>query len=65
MFNEGDVVILKSGGPRMTVTGVVRQDNDLRLLISQGYAEGDVTVEWFDGMKLERGTFRQTSVELD
>lgn len=65
-FNAGDVVCLKSGGPSMTVTGVIGKDPQLNILKStHGFQDGDVTVEYFnDSNKLERGTFKQTSLEL-
>lgn len=56
-IEEGDIVMLKSGGPKMTVTGE---------------AEGDfldkVECQWFDGGKSHCSTFSPKSlikVELD
>ena len=63
-FSKGDVVQLKSGGPRMTVTGVVGVEKVLDILKSQGFSDGDVTVEYFVNQKLERGTFKETSLEM-
>lgn len=61
-FDVGNVVILKSGGPEMTVTGVIGQDYTLDMLKVRGFQDGDVTVEYFDGATLIRNTFLQTSL---
>jgi uncharacterized protein YodC (DUF2158 family) len=51
-FNVGDVVTLKTGGPRMTVTYVGPTEVD----------GGDwLLCQWFD----EHGEFRQDKFELD
>lgn len=42
MFNVGDLVQLKSGGPAMTVAGIDSQSVDCT---------------WFDGPKLTSGSF--------
>ncbi|AMO56004.1 hypothetical protein GZ77_03980 [Endozoicomonas montiporae] len=62
-FTHGDVVQLKSGGPLMTVTGIVGVDQHLADLKAIGFSDGDVSVEYFDNNKLERATFRSTSLE--
>lgn len=46
-FNVGDQVVLKSGGPVMTVTGV-------EVLTLRG---GEYRCSWFGGKKLEGGSF--------
>jgi uncharacterized protein YodC (DUF2158 family) len=61
-FNIGNVVTLKSGGPEMTVTGIIGQDDTLEILKVRGFQDGDVAVEYFDGTTLIRNTFRQTSL---
>ncbi len=43
-FNVGDSVVLKSGGPVMTVSD------------PEDY-HGQVNTQWFSGKKLERGSF--------
>ena len=46
MFNKGDVVVLKSGGPKMTVCG------------TPGENRSGFFCEWFDDNgKLERANF--------
>lgn len=62
-FNKGDVVVLKSGGPRMTVTGVVGQDRALDMASASGYENGDVSVEYFVKDKLEKQMFKASSIE--
>lgn len=49
-FNPGDIVQLKSGGPKMTVTGVRKDSFD-----QEGKEE--VHACWFSGSKLENGSF--------
>jgi len=64
-YNLGDIVQLKSGGPQMTVQRIVGSDNS-NLMIkaadefmkTQGFREGDVVCQWFNGNKLESGTFK-------
>lgn len=48
-FNVGDVVRLKSGGPKMTVDDV--------------FQEGNMRCQWFAGSKLEYGVFPAASLE--
>lgn len=43
-FSVGDVVVLKSGGPKMTVSEV-------------GVDEGQIKCVWFDNMKRETALF--------
>ena len=53
-IQTGDVVVLKSGGPSMTVKSV-------------GDYYGTLTAwcDWFDGKKATHGTFPVTSLRLD
>lgn len=67
MFSVGDVVMLKSGSPLMTVAGVKAADSEFWLFMGMGYNDGDVATwrrgdvvaEWFDGKNLKRGEFRK------
>ena len=63
-FKKGDIVELKSGGPKMTVTSVVGLDKILNITKTQGFEDGDVSVEYFLEKKLERGMFRKTSLKI-
>jgi len=47
-FNEGDVVQLKSGGPKMTAKKIL--------------GDGDVFCQWFSGSKLQDGYFQPHSL---
>jgi uncharacterized protein YodC (DUF2158 family) len=50
-FHEGDVVELKSGGPKMTVNQVLLGDTGVWAI-------------WFDGAKHQRAFFNDHAVEL-
>jgi uncharacterized protein YodC (DUF2158 family) len=50
-FKTGDIVQLKSGGPKMTVSEVSE-------------LTGDVHCQWFAGSKLSRGRFEPNAIEL-
>jgi uncharacterized protein YodC (DUF2158 family) len=52
-INQGDVVQLKSGGPKMTVSEVKQWNGSIR-----------VWCDWFEGTKPMRDSFLQTSLEL-
>lgn len=52
-FKSGDVVKLKSGGPKMTVTG-----------IGDHYGTATVWCSWFDGTKKVDGTFPPAALEV-
>ena len=52
-FKKGDIVILKSGGPTMTVKEV-----------KSTHDEVTVTAQWFAGKKLEFGRFTPESLAL-
>jgi uncharacterized protein YodC (DUF2158 family) len=49
-FKIGEIVQLKSGGPKMTVTGIPTAHNE------------HYSTSWFAGAKLEHGRFPQESL---
>jgi uncharacterized protein YodC (DUF2158 family) len=51
-FKVGDVVRLKSGGPKMTVTAV-----------GTGGFQGIVACQWFDGPYIKVGRFKIELIE--
>jgi uncharacterized protein YodC (DUF2158 family) len=51
-FKPGDLVVLKSGGPVMTVEDVDK------------FATNDITCVWFAGAKLESSRLKSDSIEL-
>ncbi len=60
----GDLVQLKSGGPRMTVKRIIGQSLDTwqgktneQVLKIQGYKDGDMVCIWFEENKLNEGVF--------
>ena len=69
----GDVVQLKSGGPKMTVQRIVGTDNHNiglkagdEFLKMRGFKDGDVICNWFEGSSLRDGTFKiESLVQLD
>jgi uncharacterized protein YodC (DUF2158 family) len=65
----GDIVQLKSGGPQMTVQRIIGADKAHLIkaadefLKTQGFTDGDVVCQWFNGSKLDNGTFKTESLE--
>jgi uncharacterized protein YodC (DUF2158 family) len=53
-YKVGDLVQLKSGGPKMTVTGVP----------TSGYADPHYSTSWFAGSKNEHGLFPEEALML-
>ena len=65
----GDIVQLKSGGPKMTVQRIIGADrSNLGLkaadeyLKMRGFTDGDVICQWFEGNTLRDGTFKVASL---
>jgi uncharacterized protein YodC (DUF2158 family) len=64
MFNLGEVVQLKSDGPKMTVKGIVGDEKHSLTKMEEnalkfgGYANGSVLCEWFLDNKLTSGVFK-------
>jgi uncharacterized protein YodC (DUF2158 family) len=69
----GDVVQLKSGGPKMTVQRIIGSDNNNiglkagdEFLKLRGFKDGDVICNWFEGSSLRDGTFKiESLLQLD
>ena len=68
-MNIGDIVQLRSGGPKMTVQRVIGIDkNNFGLkaadeyLKMRGFNDGDVICQWFEGNSLKDGTFKAASL---
>jgi len=64
-----DVVQLNSGGPKMSIIrfiGLDKSNFQLKtadeFLKLQGFKEGDVICQWFDGSKLSNGTFKRETL---
>jgi uncharacterized protein YodC (DUF2158 family) len=55
-FEAGQVVMLKSGGPYMTISAVATASG-------VGSAVGDLACLWFEGPTLYKGIFRPSSVK--
>jgi uncharacterized protein YodC (DUF2158 family) len=69
----GDVVQLRSGGPKMTVQRIIGSDNNNiglkagdEFLKLRGFKDGDVICNWFEGSSLRDGTFKiESLIQLD
>ena len=57
-FTKGDVVVLKSGGPKMTISGQAHQ------LMTGAPIPGSYTVVWFENGKPEYNEFDENLLEL-
>ncbi len=61
-YKTGDIVQLKSGGPKMAVNRYV--ESDIIDDAVDGPKDGPhVVCQWFAGAKLERGTFPEQSLQ--
>jgi uncharacterized protein YodC (DUF2158 family) len=56
-FKAGDVVMLRSGGPYMTVSFIAEKS-------AEAAAAGDLVCQWFDGPVLYKGMLHPCSVRL-
>lgn len=61
LFNVGDIVKLKSGGPDMTVQ--IIEKSSVGLSVELREFNGYYTCQWFAGKKLEKGRFPEESLE--
>jgi uncharacterized protein YodC (DUF2158 family) len=71
VIKVGDVVQLKSGGPKMTVRRIIGEEKSNvgvrtfdEALKMNGYKNGDAVCDWFEGSTLRDGTFRIESLAL-
>lgn len=66
-YKTGDKVQLISGGPDMTVKGVIGTDALTKMenftLKNSGGTEGDIYCQWFNNTKLEGGVFKPTMLK--
>lgn len=73
LLKIGDVVQLKSGGPKMTVQRIIGTDNSNiglkagdEFLKMRGFKDGDIICHWFEASSLRDGTFKVESlVKID
>jgi uncharacterized protein YodC (DUF2158 family) len=68
-LTTNDVVQLNSGGPKMSIIRFIGADKSnfqLRMadefLKLQGFNDGDVLCQWFDGNRLSSGTFKRETL---
>ena len=68
-MNTGDIVQLRSGGPKMTIQRVIGSDKSNfglkaadEYLKMKGFNDGDVICQWFEGNILRDGTFKSASL---
>lgn len=68
-LKTGDIVQLNSGGPEMTVKGILGDTNnplskmENTALKMAGHEDGDVYCQWFFNNKLESGIFKPTTLK--
>lgn len=69
-YKAGDIVVLKSGGPKMTVKRLIGHGMDSwqgktneQVLKIQGYKDGDLICVWFENNQLKEGIFPHETVQ--
>lgn len=65
-LNQGDMVTLRTGGPRMTVTKVIGHHTTRLEEIAYhrlGYSEGDAVCEWTDAEGPQTGVFEAEALQ--
>jgi uncharacterized protein YodC (DUF2158 family) len=53
-FKIGDIVVLKSGGPKMTVSKIIEKDS---VLYADDIIQETIRTTWFSGAKKASGDF--------
>lgn len=62
-FEVGDVVTLKSGGPKMTIKEIITRE----FLFAGGSNElavNKIIVQWFEGSNIKSGEFTEPQLEI-
>jgi len=66
-YKTGDKVQLISGGPEMTVKGILGNNSLTKtenfVLKNSGGVDGDVYCQWFYNNKIESGVFKPTMLK--
>ncbi len=69
-LKAGDVVQLKSGGPKMTIKGIIGDEKsplstteNTALKMSGQYTDGDIYCQWFLNNKLESAVFKPSMLQ--
>ena len=64
-LNVGDVVMLKSGGPKMTIHKIMGAiESDIFASAFKGADKGDVECKWFDNGKIASAFFKPQMLVL-
>lgn len=66
-FVIGDVVELKSGGPKMTVQKIIGSSTNKTenfAYHAAGNSDGDLVCQWFVGTKIESAIFKPETLKL-
>ena len=64
-FKIGDIVVLKSGGPRMTINKLILKRNVAHTM--SGFNddfEGEYECKWFEGKEGKTDSFQENALEL-
>lgn len=58
-LNIGDVVELKSGGPKMTIHRIIgNSDTEIFASVFKGADKGDIECKWFENGRIESAYFK-------
>ena len=68
-IKSGDIVVLNSGGPKMTVQRIIGGDMEVSLnqiddyiKLFKGNKPGDILCQWFEGNELKQAAFPHDSL---